>query len=65
MALFKALFPGLILTFIIAIVLGSNGSDGGFLHISRTHISGHIVYWSWPLFIASTGIAWGIIAMMD
>lgn len=63
-ALFKALFPGVILTLIVSILIGSSGSSGGFLNIFHTMIQGQTVYWSWPLFFASTGVSWGIIAMM-
>lgn len=65
MAFVKALIPGLILTLIVATIIGSNGSAGGFLDIHLTAIEGHKFYWSWPLFIAGTGLAWGIFAMME
>jgi hypothetical protein len=65
MAFFKALIPGIILTWVVSIIIGSNHSDGGFINIQRESIAGHDIYWSWPLFIASTMIAWAIIAMMD
>jgi hypothetical protein len=64
MSLLKALIPGIILTFIIAIVIGSNGSHGGFLDIFHIMIKGQKVYWSWPMFVGSTGVSWGIISMM-
>ncbi|MCK9540598.1 MAG: hypothetical protein M0R03_01040 [Novosphingobium sp.] len=64
MALFKALFPGVILTLVVAIIIGSTGSHGGFLDIFRANIHGQTVYWSWPMFCASTGLSWGIIAIM-
>lgn len=63
-ALFKALVPGVILTLIVCLLIGSSGSHGGFLNIFRIMIEGHAVYWSWQLFFASTGTAWGIISMM-
>jgi hypothetical protein len=65
MSFVKALIPGLLLTLIVAVIIGSNGSAGGFLNIHHATISGHGFYWSWPLFIASTGLAWGIFAMLD
>ncbi len=65
MAFFKALIPGFILTFIVSLVIGSNGSQGGFLNIFLARMSGHHMYWSWPLFFAATGISWVIIAVME
>lgn len=65
MSFVKALIPGLLLTFVVAMIIGSNGSAGGFLDIHRQVISGHQFYWSWPLFIASTGLSWGIFWMME
>lgn len=65
MSLVKALIPGLLLTLVVALVIGSNGSAGGFLNIHQTAIGGQEFYWSWPLFIASTGLAWGLFWMMD
>ena len=61
----KALVPGLILTFIVCIVMGSNGSTGAWLDIHRIAVQDYTLYWSWPLFIAYTAISWGIFAMME
>lgn len=65
MAFIKALIPGLILTLIVAALIGAGGSTGGFLDIHLAAISGHKFHWSWPLFIAGTGLAWGIFWMME
>jgi hypothetical protein len=65
MSFIKALIPGLLLTLVVATLLGSNGSTGAFLNIHQETLGGHDFYWSWPLFIASTGLAWGIFWMMD
>lgn len=65
MSFVKALIPGLILTFVICIILGSNGQSGAWLDIHRVSIQGYNVHWSWPLFLASTGISWGIFWMME
>ena len=64
MALFKALFPGVILTLIVAVVIGSTGSHGGFLDIFRFSVEGQTVYWSWPMFFAATGLSWALLVMM-
>ena len=65
MSFFKALIPGLILTFIFCIILGSNGSHGGWLEIYQVHMFGQSFYWSWQLFIATTGLSWAIFWMME
>ena len=65
MAFFKALIPGLILTLIVAVTIGSTGSSGGFLDIHGYTIQGQWIYWSWPMFLASTGLCWGILWLLD
>ena len=65
MAFIKALLPGALLTWIVTYIIGSNDSTGGFLNIFAAAVAGHEFYWSWPLFIASTGLAWAIFWMME
>ena len=65
MNFFKALLPGFLLTWIGSSVIGHNGSKGGFLDIQSTLIQGHTMHWSWPLFVAATGLAWFIFSTMD
>ena len=62
---FKGLIPGLILTFVVALVMGSNGSSGAWLQIYHASVEGIRFYWSWPLFVMSTGVASGIFWMME
>lgn len=64
-SLLKGLIPGSILTFVVAGIMGSNGASGAWLEIHRVLIGGQTFYWSWPLFLVTSAIAWGIIAMMD
>ena len=72
-ALFKGMIPGILLTWVVCGILGSNGSKGGFLFIQLIHISGsgafatssHSFYWSWPLFIASTTLGFFIFKMLE
>lgn len=64
-ALLKALIPGALLNWIVATMIGSNGSTGGFLYIGRLSIAHHEIYWSWPLFIAGTALAWFILLMLE
>lgn len=61
--LFKAMPLGGILTAVVAIVIGSNGSRGGALAIHHMAVGAHEVYWSWPLFLAGTALAWGLMIM--
>lgn len=65
MSLIKALIPGFLLTWIVSGIIGSNGSTGGMLSIQHSYIQGHSFYWSWPLFLAATGLAWALFWMMD
>lgn len=65
MSFVKALIPGLILTLVVATIMGSNGATGAFLDIHRVDLAGHHLHWSWPLFLAATGLAWGILWTME
>jgi len=61
----KALIPGTILTFVVCLIMGSNGATGAWLDIHRITFESYDIYWSWPLFVASTGVSWGIFWMME
>lgn len=65
MSLLKALIPGLVLTFVVSLIIGSNHGKAGFLNIFHTYVQGHDLYWSWPLFFIGTGIFWGIFKIME
>lgn len=65
MSFIKALIPGFLLTWIVSGIIGSNGSRGGMAAIEHTYIQGHGFYWSWPLFLVATGLAWALFWMMD
>jgi hypothetical protein len=73
MEFIKALIPAAVLTWIVATIIGSNGSKGGFLFIHYIHVTGGgafsgggvSFYWTWPLFIASLGLAFAIFKMLD
>lgn len=65
MAFIKALVPGFLLTWVVSMIIGSNGSRGGIMAIQHSYIEGYNFYWSWPLFIAGTALAWAIFAMME
>ena len=65
MSLIKGLIPGSLLTWIVAGVIGSTGSRGGFLQITKVVFEGHTFYWSWILFMAVTGLAAALYQMLD
>jgi len=65
MTFLKGLIPGFLLTWVVSLIIGSNGSQGGMLSIQHTYIEGHSFYWSWPLFIAAPALSWALFAMMD
>ena len=63
MEFFKAVPLGGILTWVLAVVIGSQGSRGGQLAIHQMPVHTFEVWWSWPLFLAATGLAWGLMIM--
>lgn len=63
MELIKALPLGALLTGVVALVIGSTGSTGGQLHIHELPIGDWDLLWSWPLFFAGTGLAWGLMVL--
>ena len=65
MAFIKGLIPGLILTFVVAGILGSNGQSGDWLNVHSIRFEQFTLYWSWPLFIIGTGLSTGLFAMID
>jgi hypothetical protein len=65
MNLVKAMLLGAVLTWVIALVIGSQGTDGGVLYIHHVQLGSVSYYWSWPLFLASSAVFTGILVMMD
>lgn len=75
MLVIKAMLLGAILTGVVCLVMGSQGSTGGFLYIhavdvpaAKLHfeqLHNFTFYWSWPLFLAGSGLAWAILLMLD
>lgn len=63
MELLKAVPLGVILTWVVALVIGSTGSSGGQLAIHHMQMGEVTILWSWPLFLAGTGLAWGLLIM--
>jgi hypothetical protein len=70
-AMLKAIPFGIFLTLIVALFIGSGGSSGGMLAIYPFDLEVAEIgldvrlYWSWTLFLASTGLAFAILLMMD
>jgi hypothetical protein len=64
MEFIKAAILGTILTGVVALVIGSQGSGGGQLAIYMAKpYPGYEIYWSWPLFFSGTGLAWALMLM--
>ena len=59
----KAIGLGAILTGTVALVVGSQGSSAGALAVHEMAVGPYKVFWSWPLFIAGTGLSWGIMGL--
>jgi len=64
MPLVKAIPLALVLTFVVALVVGSQGSSGGVLAIQNFDLGSYKLLWSWPMFFASTGLGWGLLLLM-
>lgn len=59
----KAVVFGAIVTGCVALVIGSQGSSGGRLAIEAIELGGVRLFWSWPLFLSGSGLAWGLILL--
>lgn len=51
---------GAILSAMIAMVLGSQGTSAGPLAVHLMHMGDAKIYWSWPIFLSGSGLFWGI-----
>ncbi|TRD11332.1 hypothetical protein FGU71_05360 [Erythrobacter insulae] len=63
MEMLKAFGLGAVLTGSIAVVVGSQGSSGGALDVHAMALGDYKIYWSWPLFLAGSGLAWGLMLL--
>lgn len=63
MDLVKALTLGAILSATVALVIGSQGTSAGPLAIHLVPIAQAKLYWSWPIFVSGSGLAWGIMLL--
>jgi len=64
-ALLKAIVIGAAFAFILSLFIGSGGSTGGMLNVRHVAVADYHFYWSWALFVVGTGLAFGILVMMD
>ena len=63
MGLLKAMGFGALVTGCIAVVIGTQGSSGGALAIESFKVADVRLYWSWPMFLAGTGLFWGLLLL--
>ncbi|MBN9507381.1 MAG: hypothetical protein J0I69_15320 [Altererythrobacter sp.] len=64
-ALLKAIVLGLVLAFIVSLFIGSGGASGGLLNVHGVTLQGQHFYWSWPLFLIGTGLAFGLFLLLE
>lgn len=60
---FKAMGFGALVSVCVAVVIGSQGTAGGQLAIQSLEIADQKIYWSWPIFLAGTGVFWGLLLL--
>ena len=63
MGLLKAMVFAAIVTGCVALVIGSQGTSAGGLAIHPLSVGDVRLYWSWPLFLAGSGLGWGLILL--
>jgi len=64
-ALLKAIVLGLVLAFIVSLFIGSGGASGGLLNVHGVTLQAQHFYWSWPLFLIGTGLAFGLFLLLE
>ena len=64
-AFLKALALGIILTLVVAYIIGSGGSSAGILNVRGVTVNDIHFFWSWGLLVAGTGVSFGILLMME
>ncbi|MFN9497482.1 MAG: hypothetical protein ACK554_01060 [Erythrobacteraceae bacterium] len=58
MDLLKAFTFGAVLSVTIGLVIGSQGTAAGPLAIQLVSLADAKFYWSWPVFLSGSGLAW-------
>lgn len=61
----KAIPLSALLAFALAGVFGAGGGPPKILAVHQIEIADIAFYWSWPIFLAGTLLAWAILWMMD
>lgn len=63
--LIKAVFPGMLLSWLVSTFVGAHGGTGGQLNIQHFHFQGYDVAGSWTLFVIGTSLGWALLKMME
>jgi hypothetical protein len=63
MELLKALMLGAVLSATVGLVIGSQGTSAGPLAIQIVSLADAKLYWSWPVFLSASGLAWGLMLL--
>lgn len=63
MDLLKALMLGAVLSGTIGLIIGSQGITAGPLAIQLVSLADAKLYWSWPVFLTGSGLAWGLMLL--
>jgi hypothetical protein len=63
MDMLKAFTLGAILSVTIGLVIGSQGTSAGPLAIQLVSLAEAKIYWSWPVFLSCSGLAWGLMLL--
>ena len=65
MSTIKALFPGAAITLLISAMLYGAGTRGGVFALERAQLLDFNLYWSWPLFLVTFGVARALLWMLE
>jgi hypothetical protein len=63
MDLLKAVLLGAILSVTLGLIIGSQGTSAGPLAIHLLPLADARIYWSWPVFLSGSGLAWGLMLL--
>jgi hypothetical protein len=63
MDMLKALVLGALLSATLGLLIGSQGTSAGPLAIQLVAIADAKIYWSWPVFLSGSGLAWGLMLL--
>jgi len=63
MGLLKSMGFGALVSGCVAVVIGAQGSSGGQLAIHPFEVADYRMYWSWPMFLAATGLFWSLLLL--